>query len=168
MYRLDDDKDRPDPASNFQPDGVFGSSAVVDHSAHIWKDKGWLGIKLENMIMYELHVGTFSREGTFATAKRRVRELSKLGINAVELMPVSQFSGSRNWGYDAVLPFAVQNTYGGPEELKKLVDEFHVNGIAVILDVVYNHLGPEGSFLQDFAPYLNPERNVSMGASSQF
>ena len=120
------------------------------------------------MIMYELHVGTFSREGTFAAAKRRARELSKLGVNAVELMPVSQFSGSRNWGYDAVFPFAVQNTYGGPEELKKLVDEFHTNGIAVILDVVYNHLGPEGNFLQDFAPLFARRPHVPMGASNQF
>jgi maltooligosyltrehalose trehalohydrolase len=168
LYRLDDDKDRPDPASDFQPDGVFGPSAVVDHSSYLWNDKGWLGIKLENMIMYELHVGAFSRQGTFAAAKRRAKDLSKLGINAVELMPVAQFSGSRNWGYDAVLPFSVQNTYGGPEELKKLVDEFHANGIAVILDVVYNHLGPEGNFLPDFAPYFHADRTCPWGKAINF
>jgi maltooligosyltrehalose trehalohydrolase len=110
QFRLNDKIDRPDPASHFQPEGVFGYSAVVDHSSFPWTDNSWRGIKLEDMVMYELHVGTFSRQGTFAGVKRRAQEFSRLGINAVELMPVSQFSGARNWGYDAVFPFAVQNT----------------------------------------------------------
>ena len=168
LYRLSDNKDRPDPASHFQPDGVFGTSAVVNHSSYVWKDSGWRGIRLEDMIMYELHVGTFTKQGTFDAAKSRARELSKTGINAVELMPVSQFSGARNWGYDAVFPFAVQNSYGGPDELKKLVDEFHANGVAVILDVVYNHLGPEGNFIGDFGPYLLFERMSPWGPSINF
>ena len=154
LFRLNDNIDRSDPASHFQPDGVFGPSAIVNHSSFPWKDNSWCGVNLEDMIMYELHIGTFSPEGTFAGAGGRAHELSRLGINAVELMPVSQFSGERNWGYDEVFPFAVQNTYGGPEELKKLVQEFHSNGIAVILDVIYNHIGPEGNFLKDFGPYF--------------
>ena len=168
LFRLDNNKDRPDPASHFQPDGVFGSSAVVNHSSFVWKDNDWQGIKFEDMIMYELHIGTFSPQGTFAGAKSRASELSRMGINAVELMPVSQFSGTRNWGYDGVFPFAVQNTYGGPEELKKLVAEFHANGIAVILDVVYNHIGPEGNFLGDFGPYFLFNRNSPWGPSINF
>jgi len=154
LFRLNDNKDRPDPASHFQPEGVYGPSAVVNHSSFAWKDNSWRGVNLEDIIMYELHVGTFSPEGTFAGARSRAHELSRIGIKAVELMPVSQFSGARNWGYDEVFPFAVQNTYGGPDELKKLVQEFHSNGIAVILDVIYNHLGPEGNFLKDFGPYF--------------
>lgn len=168
MFRLADGIDRPDPASQFQPDGVFGSSAIVDHTSFKWKDSAWHGINLEDMIIYELHVGTFSPEGNFAGARKRAAELSETGINAVELMPVSQFSGSRNWGYDAVFPFAVQNTYGGPEELKKLVQEFHANGVAVILDVVYNHLGPEGNVLNNFGPYLLLNRMTPWGASMNF
>jgi maltooligosyltrehalose trehalohydrolase len=168
LFRLDDQKDRPDPASHFQPDGVFCASAVVDHSSFLWRDNGWRGIKLEDMIMYELHTGTFTQQGTFAAAKQRARELSEMGINAVEVMPVSQFSGARNWGYDAVFPFAVQNTYGGPEELKKLVDKFHENGIAVILDVVYNHLGPEGNVLGDFGPYFLLDRTSPWGSAINF
>lgn len=168
QFRLNDKIDRPDPASHFLPEGVFGSSAVVDHSAFPWKDNDWRGIKLEDMVMYELHVGTFTQQGTFAAIKRRVQELSRLGINAVELMPVSQFSGARNWGYDGVFPFAVQNTYGGPDELKKLVDEFHANGIAIILDVVYNHLGPEGNVLPDFGPYFLFDRKSPWGPSINF
>ena len=167
MFHLED-KLRPDPASDFQPEGVFGPSAVVNHSSFDWSDSNWRGISLKDMIMYELHTGTFSPEGTFAGIKKRTRELSEIGINAVELMPVSQFSGTRNWGYDAVFPFAVQNSYGGPDELKKLVQEFHSNGIALFLDVVYNHLGPEGNFLNDYGPYFNLERMTPWGASINF
>jgi len=168
QFRLNNKIDRPDPASHFQPEGVFGLSSVVDHLSFPWTDNKWRGIELEDMVMYELHVGTFSSQGTFAGVKRRAQELSKLGINAVELMPVSQFSGARNWGYDAVFPFAVQNTYGGPNELKKLVDKFHANGIAVILDVIYNHLGPEGNFLQDFGPYFLSNRTGPWGPAINF
>jgi maltooligosyltrehalose trehalohydrolase len=168
MFRLDDQKNRPDPASHFQPDGVFGSSEVVDHSAHVWEDSDWKGIKLEDLVTYELHIGAFTKQGTFEAAKKRARDLSALGVNAVELMPVSQFSGARNWGYDAVFTFAVQNTYGGPDQLKKLVEEFHKNGIAVFLDVVYNHIGPEGNFLSDFGPYFQFNRMSPWGPTINF
>ncbi len=167
MFRLKD-KERPDPASHSQPDGVFSSSAVVNHSSFLWKDDNWPGAILENMIIYELHVGTFSREGTFKGVYSRAADLSEMGITAIELMPVSQFSGDRNWGYDAVYPFAVQNSYGGPDELKRLVEEFHSKGIAVILDVVYNHLGPEGNFFGDFGPYFLATRQTPWGASMNF
>ena len=127
-----------------------------------------MAVSLKDMIMYELHTGTFSPEGTFAGIRSRAKELSEVGINAVELMPVSQFSGKKNWGYDAVFPFAVQNSYGGPDELKKLVQEFHSNRIAVFLDVVYNHLGPEGNFLNDYGPYFNLDRMTPWGGSINF
>jgi maltooligosyltrehalose trehalohydrolase len=168
QYRLDNKLNRSDPASHFQPEGVFGSSAVVDHSTFPWKDNDWRGLRLEDMVMYELHVGTFTKQGTFAALKRRAQEISQFGVNVVELMPVAQFSGDRNWGYDAVFPFAVQNTYGGPDELNELVDEFHANGIAVFLDVIYNHLGPEGNFLGDFGPYFCFDRKSPWGAAINF
>jgi maltooligosyltrehalose trehalohydrolase len=168
LYRLDDQLERPDPASHFQPKGVFGPSAVIDHTSFVWEDDSWRGLCLEDMIICELHVGTFTRGGTFAAAKSKVAELKKIGINTVELMPVSQFSGERNWGYDAVLPFAVQNSYGKPDELKELIQEFHANGIAVILDVVYNHLGPEGNYVKDFGPYFLFDRKTPWGLAINF
>ncbi len=167
-YRLNGQVDRPDPASHFQPNGVFGSSAIVDHSSFVWNDDDWNGISLKDMIIYELHVGAFTREGTFAEATKRAEELSKTGITAVELMPISQFSGNRNWGYDTTFPYAVQNTYGGPDELKRLIQEFHLQGIAVILDVVYNHFGPEGNFFEDYGPYFLYNRNTPWGPAINF
>ncbi len=168
MYRLGDKVDRADPASHFQPEGVFGASAVVDHGSFGWSDQDWLGIAQKDLVIYELHVGTFSKEGTFAAARERAHALAELGITAVELMPIAQFPGTRNWGYDSVFPYAVQNTYGGPLELKLLVDEFHRQGVAVILDVVYNHLGPEGNFLGDFGPYFLSERQTPWGPALNF
>jgi maltooligosyltrehalose trehalohydrolase len=163
FYKPDGENNIPDPASNYQPEGVHGVSQVVDHSLFRWKDNLWKGIPLKELIMYEIHVGTFTREGTFEAVVKRLDELADTGINALELMPVSQFPGSRNWGYDGVFPFAVQNSYGGPDGLKKLVDECHRKGIAVILDVVYNHLGPEGNYFPMYGPYFSGKYNVPWG-----
>lgn len=152
-YRLNGEIDRPDPASRSQPDGVHGPSEVVD-PAFPWTDEAWRGIPLQKYIIYELHVGTFTAGGTFDSAIARLPTLVDLGVTAIEIMPVAQFPGARNWGYDGVLPFAVQNSYGGPAGLQRLVDAAHRSGLAVILDVVYNHLGPEGNYLNDFGPYF--------------
>ncbi len=152
-YRLDGTVERADPASRFQPEGVEGPSEVLS-AAFPWTDTDWTGIPLEQYILYELHVGTFSAEGTFKGVIPYLDDLKRLGITAVELMPVAQFPGSRNWGYDGVFPFAAQNTYGGPRGLKELVNACHMKGLAVVLDVVYNHLGPEGNYLREFGPYF--------------
>jgi len=149
MYRLNDSVERPDPASRFQPTGVHGPSQIVD-PIFPWTDQAWFGISLRDYIIYELHVGTFTREGTFEAIIPHLADLKDLGISAIELMPVAQFPGSRNWGYDAVFPYAVQNSYGGPDQLKSLVNACHQTGLAVVLDVVYNHLGPEGNYFDQF------------------
>lgn len=159
MYQLDGHAVKPDPASYFQPDGVFGPSVIVDHEAYEWKDQDWLGKEVKESIFYELHVGCFTVEGTFKGVLGRVKELSLFGINAIELMPIVQFTGKRNWGYDGVFPYAVQNTYGSPAELKELVDECHQNNVALYIDLVYNHLGPEGNCLNDYGPYF-PRSNM--------
>ncbi|HYE74487.1 MAG TPA: alpha-amylase family glycosyl hydrolase, partial [Blastocatellia bacterium] len=135
LYLLDREIKRPDPASNFQPYGVHGPSRIVDHSQFEWSDGMWEGVRLEEMVIYELHVGTFTQEGTFTAIIPRLNELKQLGINAIEIMPVAQFPGERNWGYDGVYSFAPQNSYGGPTGLKALVRACHKKGIAVILDV---------------------------------
>lgn len=168
LYRLSDEKDRPDPASQYQPDGVHGPSQVIDHSAFRWSDENWRGISLSEMIIYELHVGTFTPDGTFKAIIPRLDEVRDTGINTIELMPVSQFPGERNWGYDGVYPYAVQNSYGGPQGLKHLVNECHRRGISVILDVVYNHLGPEGNYLRDFGPYFTTTYLTPWGEAINF
>ncbi|SIT74262.1 malto-oligosyltrehalose trehalohydrolase [Pontibacter indicus] len=167
-FRLDGETERPDPASQHQPDGVHEPSAVVDHTAFAWTDKSWKPLPLEQYIIYELHVGTFSEEGTFQGVIDKLPDLVDLGITAIELMPVAQFPGSRNWGYDGVYPSAVQNSYGGPDGLKELVNACHAAGIAVVLDVVYNHLGPEGNYLNDFGPYFTDKYNTPWGKSLNF
>jgi len=149
-YRLDGGDAFPDPASRAQPEGVHEPSEVVDPSAFAWTDRGWTGVPLEELVVYELHVGTFTPEGTFDAAIERLDELAALGVTAVEPMPVASFPGARNWGYDGVALFAPQATYGGPEGLRRFVDAAHARGLAVILDVVYNHLGPEGNYLHAF------------------
>jgi len=159
---------RPDPVSFFQPEGVHKPSCIIDHASYQWKDDNWRCMSLEEMIMYELHIGTFSEEGIFEGVIRKIDYLKELGINAIEIMPVAQFPGDRNWGYDGVHPFAVQNSYGGPKGLKRLVDYCHQNGIAVILDVVYNHLGPEGNYLTDFGPYFTEKYKTPWGAAINF
>lgn len=155
QYVIDGEKERPDPVSRFQPHGVHGPSQVIDPDAFKWSDAGWQGIPLADYVMYELHIGTFTSEGTFASAIEKLSHLRDAGITAIELMPVAQFPGSRNWGYDGVYPYAVQSTYGGPDGLKRLIDAAHRAGLAVIMDVVYNHLGPEGNYLPDFMPCLS-------------
>jgi maltooligosyltrehalose trehalohydrolase len=167
LYRLDGGVARPDPASRHQPQGVHGPSRVVDPRFE-WTDGQWSGLTLREYILYELHVGTFSPEGTFEGVIRHLDELRDLGITALELMPVAQFPGSRNWGYDGVYPFAVQDSYGGPDGLKRLVDACHRAGIAVVLDVVYNHLGPEGNYMADFAPYFADTYRTAWGAALNF
>jgi maltooligosyltrehalose trehalohydrolase len=152
-YRLDHKNERPDPASRYQPQGVHGPSGVIDNRFG-WTDSSWIAPPLEEYVLYELHVGTFSPQGTFDAIIPRLPRLRDLGITAIELMPVAQFPGERNWGYDGVYPFAVQTSYGGPAGLKNLINACHVHGIAVALDVVYNHLGPEGNYLADFGPYF--------------
>jgi len=167
FYRLNGGVERPDPASRFQPLGVHGPSEVVD-PAFDWQDQCWGGLPLSHYITYELHVGTFSSEGTFDAIIPYLSELKELGITAVELLPVAQFPGNRNWGYDGVYPFAVHNSYGGPNALKRLVDACHRLGLAVILDVVYNHLGPEGNYLGEFAPYFTDRYQTPWGPALNF
>ena len=170
LYRLDrleGGEERPDPASRFQPDGVHGRSMVVDRRFG-WSDRGWKGVPLENVILYELHVGTFTPEGTFDAVIPHLDRLVDLGVTAVELMPVAQFPGGRNWGYDGVFPYAVQDSYGGPEGLKRLIDAAHARGLAVVLDVVYNHLGPEGNYLGDFGPYFTARYKTPWGLALNF
>jgi maltooligosyltrehalose trehalohydrolase len=162
FYRLDHATERPDPASRFQPEGVHGPSQVVDHS-FAWNDDHWFGLPLHKYLIYELHVGTYSLEGTFEAIIPHLAELSELGVTAIELMPVAQFPGERNWGYDGAYPFAVHNSYGGPAGLKRLVDACHQQHLAVILDVVYNHLGPEGNYLTDFGPYFTARYKTPWG-----
>jgi maltooligosyltrehalose trehalohydrolase len=166
VYRLNG-KERPDPASRFQPEGVHAPSEVVDRE-FAWQDQSWFGLELKDYIIYELHVGTFTPEGTFEAIAPHLAYLKDLGVTAVELMPVAQFPGARNWGYDGVYPFAVQNSYGRPENLKRLVDACHRNGLAVVLDVVYNHLGPEGNYLRDFAPYFTDRYKTPWGPAINF
>jgi maltooligosyltrehalose trehalohydrolase len=153
LYRLGGGKERPDPASRFQPQGVHGPSQIVNPDFS-WNDHSWVGLALRDSIIYELHVGTFTPEGTFEAIIPHLQNLKNLGITAIELMPVAQFPGSRNWGYDGTYPFAVQNSYGGPVGLKHLINGCHQVGLGVVLDVVYNHLGPEGNYLADFGPYF--------------
>ena len=166
LYRLNG-KERPDPASRFQPEGVHGPSEIIARDFE-WHDQGWFGHHLRDYIIYELHVGTFTPEGTFDAIIPRLDYLKDLGITAVELMPIAQFPGGRNWGYDGVQPFAAQNSYGGPEALKRLVNACHGSGFAVILDVVYNHLGPEGNYLWDFGRYFTERYQTPWGPAVNF
>jgi maltooligosyltrehalose trehalohydrolase len=167
LYRLDGEKERPDPASRYQPEGVHGPSEVVDQSFP-WEDECWFGLPLPDQIIYELHTGTFSAAGTFQGVIPYLDDLLDLGITSVELMPVAQFPGSRNWGYDGTYPFAVQNSYGGPSSLKTLVNACHCKGLAVIMDVVYNHLGPEGNYLWDYGPYFTDHYKTPWGSAVNF
>jgi len=168
LYVLDDGTERPDPASRFQPDGVHGPSQIVDPRSFFWTDGAWKGRPLDEFLLYELHVGTFTGEGTFEAVISLLDYLLDLGITAIELMPVAQFPGERNWGYDGVYPFAPQNSYGGPVGLKKLIDACHGRGLAVVLDVVYNHLGPEGNYLHGFGPYFTDRYRTPWGEAVNF
>lgn len=167
FFKLDDNKTLPDPASRVQPDGVHGPSAVEPES-YPWTDDSWRGLPLGEMVIYELHVGTFTSTHTFEGVIGKLTYLKELGINTIELMPVAQFPGDRNWGYDGVYPFAAQKSYGGVAGLKKLVDEAHNAGIAVILDVVYNHQGPEGNYLGEYGPYFTDKYKTGWGQALNF
>jgi maltooligosyltrehalose trehalohydrolase len=167
MFRLNRELERPDPASRLQTEGVHGASRVVDLD-FAWRDAAWRGIPLRKYVIYELHVGTFSRRGTFEGVVPELARLRELGVTAIEIMPVAQFPGARNWGYDGVYPFAVQDSYGGPAALQRLIDECHRAGLAVVLDVVYNHLGPEGNYLADFGPYFTDMYRTPWGRSLNF
>ncbi|MEN3340552.1 MAG: maltooligosyltrehalose trehalohydrolase [Acidobacteriota bacterium] len=158
-YRINAGDDRPDPASRFQPDGVHGPSQIVDPTAFAWTDEHWNGRSLRDLVVYELHVGTFSPEGTFAGTAARLPVLRDLGVTAVQLMPVADFPGARNWGYDGVCLYAPSRAYGHPDDLRRLVDRAHQLGLAVMLDVVYNHLGPEGAYLPEFYPPYFTDRH---------
>ncbi len=168
FYLLDGIRQYPDPASRFQPEGVHGPSEVVDPSAFEWHDNDWKGTAEEDFIIYELHIGTFTGEGTFQALVTRLDYLVELGITAIEIMPVAQFPGSRNWGYDGAYPFAPQNSYGGPGELKTLIDSCHGRGLSVILDVVYNHLGPEGNYLDNYGYYFTDKYQTPWGKAVNF
>ncbi len=168
-YSLDGGPVRPDPASRWQPDGIDRPSAVVDPARFAWDEGTWDGVAdRRDLVFYELHVGTFTPEGTFDAVIPRLPALRELGITAIELMPVAQFGGTRGWGYDGVHPFAPQHSYGGPEGLQRLVAACHRAGLAVVLDVVYNHVGPEGNHLAEFGPYFNERYRTDWGPAVNY
>ncbi|CAD5940198.1 Malto-oligosyltrehalose trehalohydrolase [Planktothrix tepida] len=163
FYQLEGQFTHPDPASHSQPEGVHGASEVIDQNTFVWQDQNWKTIPLDELIVYELHVGTFTPEGTFEAIIPHLPELLDLGINAIEIMPIGQFPGDRNWGYDGVYLYAPQNSYGGVEGLKRLVNACHQQGVAVILDAVYNHFGPEGNYMAEFGPYFTERYRTAWG-----
>ncbi|HET9853788.1 MAG TPA: malto-oligosyltrehalose trehalohydrolase [Methylomirabilota bacterium] len=163
-YRIDGELLVPDPAARFQPGDVHGASLVVDPLAHAWTDTAWIGLPPERLVFYELHVGAFTPAGTYAGVAERLDHLVSLGVTAIELMPLADFPGRRGWGYDGVLLYAPEASYGRPEDLKALVDAAHARDLAVFLDVVYNHFGPEGNYLHRFAPdFFNPRHQTPWG-----
>jgi len=167
FYRLHG-RDRPDPVSRHQAQGVHGPSRVVDAHEFQWSDDGWTGRDMADLILYELHVGTFTEEGSFEAVISHLPALRALGITAIELMPVAEFPGGRNWGYDGVSPYAAQSTYGGPDGLRRLVDAAHGEDLAVVLDVVNNHLGPDGNYLAEFGPYFTDSYRTPWGPAMNF
>ena len=168
VFKLANGVERADPASRYQPEGVFGPSEIVDLADFRWHDQAWRGLQLKDYVLYELHVGTYTAAGTLDALIEHVNRLKSLGVTAIELMPLAQFPGTRNWGYDGVFPYAVQNSYGGPRGLQRFVDACHQEGLAVVLDVVYNHLGPEGNFLSNFGPYFTDRYHTPWGAAINF
>ncbi|MGQ0751561.1 MAG: malto-oligosyltrehalose trehalohydrolase [Betaproteobacteria bacterium] len=169
-YRIDGGTEVPDPASRHQPQDAHGPSEVIDPRGYDWRDAAWCGRPWHEAVIYELHVGTFTREGTFEAAARRLEYLRDLGVTVVELMPVADFPGARNWGYDGVLPYAPESRYGRPEALKQLIDDAHALGLAVMLDVVYNHFGPDGNYLHVYAHehFFNKAHQTPWGAAINF
>lgn len=166
--QINDKQPFPDPTSLSQPDGVHGDSEAINLASYQWSETMWQNPALQEYIIYELHTGTFTDEGTFASLEEKLDYLKELGITAIEIMPVAQFPGNRNWGYDGVFPFAVQNSYGGPRGLQHLVDACHQRGLAVVLDVVYNHLGPEGNYLGEYGPFFTAKYNTPWGNAINF
>src|SRR5215472_4525736 len=168
-FQIDHKTEVPDPASRFQPEDVHGPSAVVDPTAVSWNDDNWRGRPWEQAVIYELHVGAFTPEGTFQGVEQKLDYLRDLGVTAVELMPLADFPGRRNWGYDGVLPFAPDSSYGRPDDLKQLIQAAHSRGLMVFLDVVYNHFGPEGNYLHLYAPQFFTDRHhTPWGAAINF
>jgi len=162
-YRLDGEQHRPDPTARWQPEGVHGASAVVDPQRFLWTDADFRGHAPGDLVIYQLHVGTFTAAGTFEAVIQHLPALVDLGVTAVQLMPVAEFPGSRNWGYDGVHLYAPQSTYGGPRGLRRLVDACHAAALSVLLDVVYNHFGPEGNYLAEYGPYLTDRYKTPWG-----
>lgn len=162
-FRVDGRDTFPDPASRYQPEGVHGPSALVDPGAFSWSDDAWQGVPLDRLVLYELHIGTFTPEGTFDAARQRLPYLRELGITGIELMPVADFPGRWNWGYDHAALYAPSRAYGRPEDLRRLVDEAHGMGMAVILDVIYNHFGPDGAYAPAFAPFFTKKHETPWG-----
>jgi malto-oligosyltrehalose trehalohydrolase len=167
-FRLPDGLEVSDPASRFQPDDVHGPSEIVDPAAYAWADAGWTGRPWHEAVVYELHIGAFTPQGTFAAAMARLDHLQTLGVTAIEIMPVGDFPGARNWGYDGVLIYAPDSAYGRPDDLKALVDAAHARGIMVLLDVVYNHFGPDGNYLPAYAPVFTERHHTPWGAAINF
>ncbi|MEZ6051141.1 MAG: malto-oligosyltrehalose trehalohydrolase [Planctomycetaceae bacterium] len=167
-FRLDESIVRPDPCSRFQPEGVHGRSQVIDPASYKWKDDGWVGIEKSDLVIYEFHIGTFTQAGTFRAAIERLSALRELGITVIEVMPVAQAPGRWNWGYDGVNLFAPSHNYGQPDDFRAFVDAAHAVGLAVMLDVVYNHLGPEGNYLSDFGPYFSQTHHTPWGEAFNF
>lgn len=168
-YLINDADDVPDPASRFQPDGPFGPSEIVDPTSYEWHDADWRGRPWHEAILYELHIGTFTRKGTFRAAIGKLDHLADLGVTALEIMPVAEFTGARNWGYDGVDLFAIESSYGRPEDLKALIDAAHARGLMVIQDVVWNHFGPEGNFLGKYAPqFFTDAHKTPWGSAINF
>ncbi|OLD69699.1 MAG: malto-oligosyltrehalose trehalohydrolase [Candidatus Rokubacteria bacterium 13_1_20CM_70_15] len=167
-YRLDGERYRPDPTARWQPEGVHGPSAVVDSRRFLWTDEDFRGHAPGDLVIYELHVGAFTAAGTFEAIIQHLPALVDLGVTAVQLMPVAEFPGSRNWGYDGVHLYAPQSTYGGPRGLRRLVDACHAAGLSVLLDVVYNHLGPEGNHLAEYGPYFSDRYKTPWGPAVNF
>ncbi len=167
-YVLDDGLAVPDPVSRFLPEGVHGPTEIVDPSAFGWSDQSWHGLGLRDYVIYELHIGTFTPPGTFDSAIGKLEYLKQLGVTVVEVMPVAAFPGTRDWGYDGVSPYAVQANYGGPDGFKRFVDAAHRIGLAVMLDVVYNHLGPEGNYLPRFGPYFTAHHQTPWGEAVNY
>ena len=168
-FRLDDDRLRPDPVSRYQPEGPHGPSAVVDPDAFAWTDHTWPGIGSAGQVVYEMHVGTFTHEGTWAAAARELPELARIGVSVIEMMPVADFAGRFGWGYDGVNLYAPTRLYGTPDELRAFIDRAHTLGVGVILDVVYNHVGPDGNYLAEFSPdYFTDRYRNDWGQSINF
>lgn len=168
FYRFADGEDRPDPASSFQPEGVDGPSEVIDPDGYTWADGDWRGVPRKRLVFYELHVGTYTQAGTYEALLEHLDEIADLGVTAIELMPLAQCSGERNWGYDGVFPFAPQHAYGRPEDVKRLVDACHARGMAVIHDVVFNHIGPEGNYLPYYGPYHSQRYSTPWGPALNY
>jgi malto-oligosyltrehalose trehalohydrolase len=168
-FQLEDGFRVPDPASRWQPDDVHGPSVVVDPRAYAWQHTEWRGRPWADAVLYELHVGAFSEVGTFDGVRRKLDHLAELGVTAIELMPLAEFPGARNWGYDGVMPFAPDAAYGSPDDLKRLIDEAHARGLMMFLDVVYNHFGPEGNYLPRYAKsFFEPDEHTPWGAAINY